>query len=72
LLRCAEGRIEIWDYKPRAAQETEAGLQVLLYAVATSIRTELPLALFRCGYFDGQEAFVFEPATVRLTREEGA
>jgi len=67
LVRCVHGRIEIWDYKPKAVQETGACLQVLLYAIATSIRTAIPLTFFRCGYFDGEHAFSFEPSAAEVT-----
>lgn len=67
IMRCVDGRIEIWDYKPNAAQETTAGLQVFLYAIAVAIRTSMPLAMFRCGYFDGDTAFTFDPSKTSIS-----
>jgi hypothetical protein len=60
-LRIEDGLIWIWDYKPRANKEKYATLQTWLYAIMLSHRTGVPLAQFRCGYFDEQEAFLFSP-----------
>jgi hypothetical protein len=61
--------IEVWDYKPRALEETKAASQVFLYAVMLSKRAHIPLAEISCGYFDESDAFVFNPARVPLVRE---
>jgi hypothetical protein len=69
VLRCEDdGRLGVWDYKPRAAAERSADLQVFLYALMLALRTGLPLTAFLCGYFDEQTAYLFEPAEVKLTR----
>lgn len=65
LLRYAERRVEVWDYKPNAAKETTAMTQVFLYALMLSIRTGLSLRRFRCGYFDEQDLYWFNPHEVR-------
>ncbi len=68
VLRCEDdGRVGVWDYKPRAAGERRADLQVFLYALMLSLRTGLPMTAFLCGYFDEKDAYVFEPSQVRLT-----
>ena len=59
-------KIVIWDYKPRAAAERFAAVQVALYAFMLSVRTGLPLDLFRCGYFDRSDCFQFVPAPEAL------
>lgn len=66
LLRCSKGKIEVWDYKPKANRNPQAGTQVLLYAIALSLRLDLSLGGFRCGYFDTEEAFCFDPVEARL------
>lgn len=53
------GRIGIWDYKPRARYEKKAHMQVYLYALMLSQRTGIPLTNFICGYFDSSDAFIF-------------
>lgn len=61
LLRYADHRIEVWDYKPRAVKEVTAVIQVLLYALMLSLRTGLSLRRFRCGYFDECDLYWFNP-----------
>jgi hypothetical protein len=61
-----DGLVGVWDYKPRAAAERGAGLQVFLYALMLSLRTGLPMSAFLCGYFDEKDAYVFRPSQVRL------
>ena len=66
ILRCEEdGAIWIWDYKPEARLETTAHIQVYLYAVMLSKRTGIPLATFRCGYFDANDAYFFTASDAR-------
>ncbi len=62
-----DGRVGVWDYKPRAAAERDADIQVFLYALMLSLRSGLPLTAFLCGYFDEKDAYVFRPSQVRLT-----
>ena len=58
--------VGVWDYKPNAADERCAGIQVFLYALMLSLRTGLPLTAVSCGYFDEESAYVFKPSEVRL------
>lgn len=62
ILRYQNNRIEIWDYKPGAAAQEYARLQVFLYAVALSVRTSISLRTFLCGYFDRTRAYSFSPS----------
>ncbi len=61
--------IGVWDYKPRAAAERDAHIQVFLYALMLALRTGLPLTAFLCGYFDEKDAYIFRPSEARLTRD---
>ncbi len=61
-----DGRIGVWDFKPRAAAERDAHIQVFLYALMLALRTGLPLSAFTCGYFDEKDAYVFRPTAARL------
>jgi len=65
LRREGDGRIGVWDYKPRAAAERDAHIQVFLYALMLSLRTGLPLSDFLGGYFDEKDAYVFHPSQAR-------
>jgi hypothetical protein len=56
--------VGIWDFKPSAASSIRARIQTFLYALMLSTRTGLPLYLFRCGYFDNEDAFVFQASQV--------
>jgi len=67
-----DGLLGVWDYKPRAAAERNADIQVFLYALMLSLRTGLPLTAFLCGYFDENDAYLFRPSRVRLTADNGA
>jgi hypothetical protein len=64
LRREKDGKIGVWDYKPGAAEEVSASIQVLLYALMLSIRTGININNFICGYFDETEVFVFDPAAI--------
>jgi hypothetical protein len=59
-----DGRLGVWDYKPHAAAERDACIQVFLYALMLSLRTGLPLSAFLCGYFDEKDAYLFHPTQV--------
>jgi len=61
LVRIEDDKIWIWDFKPKAHKEKFADMQVLMYAIILSHRTNIPLEEFRCGYFDENTSFVFEP-----------
>ena len=65
LRREDDGRLGVWDYKPHAAAEHNAHIQVFLYALMLSLRTGLPLSVFLCGYFDEKDAYLFPPAQVK-------
>jgi len=60
----------VWDYKPGAAEERSAAIQVYLYALMLAIRTGLPIERFVCGYFDEHNAYTFSPSSVRLPHEQ--
>ena len=64
-----DGLIGVWDYKPRAAAERDAHIQVFLYALMLALRTGLPLTAFLCGYFDEKDAYIFRPSEARLIAE---
>lgn len=67
-LRIEDDKVWIWDYKPKAAKEKYAALQTYLYALMLSWRAKIPLEQMRCGYFDEEVAFVFEPVRSFLDR----
>lgn len=64
-LRVEDGKIWIWDFKPGAHKEKYAATQVYFYAYMLSKRTSIPLDNFRCGYFDNDTAFIFDPGVVK-------
>jgi len=66
LRREDDGLLGVWDYKPHAAAERNAHIQVFLYALMLSLRTGLPLAAFHCGYFDEKDAYLFHPTQARF------
>lgn len=68
VLRVEGDKIWIWDYKPNAHKEKFAATQVYFYALMLSRRTNLSLDHFRCGYFDHQRAFVFQPTQQLITK----
>jgi len=71
VLRCEDSQtLGVWDYKPGAADERSAGIQVYLYALMLAIRTGLPIERFNCGYFDEDNAYTFSPSSVRLSYEQ--
>lgn len=61
VLRVEDGKIWVWDYKPKAAKEKFADTQVLMYAAMLSHRTGISLENFMCGYFDEHTSYVFKP-----------
>jgi hypothetical protein len=69
LRRENDGLLGVWDYKPHAAAERDAHVQVFLYALMLALRTGLPLPRFLAGYFDENDAYIFGPSQVRLTDE---
>ena len=61
ILRIEDGKIWIWDYKPKAKKEKHAHVQTLFYAIMLSKRTNIDLDNFMCGYFDDKDCYVFKP-----------
>ncbi|MBS3146626.1 PD-(D/E)XK nuclease family protein [Candidatus Woesearchaeota archaeon] len=70
ILRVEDGKIWIWDYKPRASYEKYATTQTYFYALMLSKRTGISLDHFRCGYFDSAYAFVFKPLETAILRNQ--
>jgi len=69
LRREDDGLLGVWDYKPKAAAERRAHIQVFLYALMLALRTGLPMSAFLCGYFDEKEAYLFRPSQTKLSYE---
>lgn len=65
-LRIEDGKIWIWDFKPKAHKEKYANVQVYFYALMLAKRTGISLDNFRCGYFDQFKAYVFKPEMKHL------
>jgi hypothetical protein len=65
-LRVEDGKIWIWDYKPKANKEKYATTQTFFYALMLSRRTGIDLDNFRCGYFDENNAYIFKPELKQL------
>ena len=63
LLQIRNGRIHILDYKPHAIREKPI-TQLMVYALALSLRTGLRLYDFVCSWFDEQHYFEFFPLHV--------
>jgi hypothetical protein len=61
VLRLEDGKIWVWDYKPKAEKEKYATTQTFFYSLMLSKRTGIPLDKFMCGYFDEKTSFVFKP-----------
>lgn len=61
-----DGKIWVWDFKPNAHREKYASTQTYFYAKMLSLRTGIDLDNFRCGWFDQERAYVFDPNEVRL------
>lgn len=68
ILRLTSYGVEVWDYKPDVKKANRAGMQVLVYALVLSIRTGIPLHRFRCGYFDINSAWTFDPNIVSFQK----
>ncbi|MGV8161840.1 MAG: PD-(D/E)XK nuclease family protein [Candidatus Nanoarchaeia archaeon] len=64
LIRIEQGKIWIWDYKPKACKEKYATTQTYFYAIMLSKRTNIPLEKFMCGYFDDLDVYIFDPSKV--------
>jgi len=64
MVQIRQGKVFVLDYKPAASQEKEEKVasQLYLYASGLSLRTKIPLRLFRCAWFDDTVYYEFEPA----------
>jgi ATP-dependent exoDNAse (exonuclease V) beta subunit len=63
VLQLRNGKVHILDYKPGAAKEKPIA-QLMVYALALSRRTGLPLYDFVCAWFDEHHYFEFYPLHV--------
>lgn len=66
LIRFEDGKIWIWDYKPRAFKEKYASTQTYFYALMLSKRAKLDISNFMCGYFDDLDVFIFDPSKINI------
>ena len=62
-----DGKVAIWDYKPNAYKETNAHVQIFLYAYMLSVRTGIKLSSFTCGYFDETDMYQLNPSKVKIS-----
>jgi ATP-dependent exoDNAse (exonuclease V) beta subunit len=60
-LQVRDGYLQILDYKPDARKEKHAHVQLTIYALALARRTNLPLKVFKCAWFDERDYFEFFP-----------
>ncbi len=66
VLRIEDGKVWVWDFKPKAEKEKYATTQTFFYAFMLSQRSGIPLNKFMCGYFDEKTSFVFKPEKTLL------
>ncbi len=66
IVRIENGKIWIWDFKPRAAKEKHASTQVFFYALMLCKRTGVSMDNFMCGYFDDKDVYVFDPSKIKV------
>ena len=66
LIQIRFGYVNLLDFKPQAAKEKYARLELFLYALALSMRTGIWLRNFVCGWFDEKDYFEFRPAKIVL------
>jgi len=73
VLQIRQGRIYILDFKPNAAKEKEqkAASQLYLYAIGLSFRTKISLDSMKCGWFDENNYFEFNPADAEVNEIGG-
>ncbi len=71
VLRIEKDKIWVWDYKPNAHRERYASTQVYFYALMLAKRTNLGLNKFRCGYFDQNRAYIFNPDGCLIHKNKG-
>ena len=70
ILRVEDGKVWIWDFKPKAKEEKYAQTQLFFYALMLSKRTDIPLDHFRCGYFDPEIAYIFKPHISAISKNK--
>jgi len=70
ILRVEGDRIWVWDYKPNAHREKYASTQVYFYALMLSKRTNINLSRFRCGYFDRNHSYIFNPDSCEIGKNK--
>ncbi|MBT5022654.1 hypothetical protein HOK51_11200 [Candidatus Woesearchaeota archaeon] len=68
IVRIEDGKIWVWDFKPKADLEKYASTQIYFYALMLSKRTNISLDKFRCGYFDEYSAHIFKPEQDQLDK----
>jgi ATP-dependent exoDNAse (exonuclease V) beta subunit len=62
-LQIRNGYVHILDYKPEARKEKHAHVQLTIYALALARRTDFPLKMFKCVWFDEKDYFEFVSLT---------
>lgn len=63
VLRIEDDNVWVWDFKPKAHKEKYAHTQVYFYSLMLCFRTGIPMEKIKCGYFDEEIAYVFEPSS---------
>ncbi|MFZ0256947.1 MAG: PD-(D/E)XK nuclease family protein [Gammaproteobacteria bacterium] len=63
ILQIRNGAIQILDYKPNAKKDKPVE-QLMIYALALSRLTLIPLYSFKCAWFDDEHYFEFYPLNV--------
>lgn len=71
VLRLEGDKLWVWDYKPNAHKEKYAATQVYFYALMLAKRTNINLGSFRCGYFDNNRAYIFDPNRCLIHKNKG-
>lgn len=71
ILQVRNGKIHILDYKPGAEKEKPIE-QLMVYALALSRRTRLPLYHFVCAWFDDRHYWEFFPLPVVHKQQRAA
>ncbi len=66
ILQIRYGKIYVLDFKPKAAKEKYASVQLYLYALGLAFRTKIPLSSFRCAWFDESIYHEFDPSKVNI------
>ena len=71
ILQIRNNLLYILDYKPEA-NKTSPIVQLTIYALALASKTKLPLAMFKCAWFDENNYFEFFPlhAVYKIKKKE--